>query len=325
MEFKWKLTQSGPFPDGIRNTIANLRAALVIREAEALQDVEIPVLSTQAPERGAGDDETREEEKTRKDKILEKSCQEEWMTDDNLTSRIVPLFNWVEDINTLIGLNDIAHNKLTPLTNINKSGDVFPITCSATTPTTVTPVNPINAKDDVNPVTLANTTVNTHTAAIQVPCDLSVLCSSAQNPWESLWCHHYGRYPHTPRQFTRQYTQQILIYIQLRPRHHPLPLLLTFSKQFRIRPNKPVIRVPMWMEMTTSTHPTLSDWAIAKSVPPSHPAAHVQCHCGQLVPISDNQMFRSFPLHHAFSSFISQFISLSFPFPRQLFLCCTFS
>ena len=34
MEFEWKLTRSGPFPDGIRNTIVNLRAALAIREAE---------------------------------------------------------------------------------------------------------------------------------------------------------------------------------------------------------------------------------------------------------------------------------------------------
>jgi hypothetical protein len=35
MENKWKLTRSGSFPDGIRNAIANLRAVLAIREAEA--------------------------------------------------------------------------------------------------------------------------------------------------------------------------------------------------------------------------------------------------------------------------------------------------
>jgi hypothetical protein len=35
MECEWKLTRSGPFPEGIRNAIANLRAALVIWEAEA--------------------------------------------------------------------------------------------------------------------------------------------------------------------------------------------------------------------------------------------------------------------------------------------------
>src|ERR1700683_768130 len=92
-----------------------------------------------------------------------------------------------------------------------------------------------------------------------------------------------------------------------------------------IGPNKPVIRVPVPMEVATFTHPTPSDWAIAKSVPPSHPTALVQCHCGQLVPISGNQVSRSFPLHHTFSSFISQFISLSFPFPRQLFSHFIFS
>ena len=38
MEFEWKLNRSGPFPHGIRNAIANLRAALVIREAEASKE-----------------------------------------------------------------------------------------------------------------------------------------------------------------------------------------------------------------------------------------------------------------------------------------------
>ena len=37
MEFEWKLNRSGPFPDGIQNTIVNLCAVLVIQEAEALQ------------------------------------------------------------------------------------------------------------------------------------------------------------------------------------------------------------------------------------------------------------------------------------------------
>ena len=77
------------------------------------------------------------------------------------------------------------------------------------------------------------------------------------------------------------------------------------------------------MEMATSTHPALSDQAIMKLAPPLHPPASVQCRCGQLVPISGNQVSRSFPLHHIFSSFISQFITLSFPFPRQLFSCFT--
>jgi hypothetical protein len=39
MELDWKLTRSGPFPEGIRNAIANLRAVLVIREAKASQKI----------------------------------------------------------------------------------------------------------------------------------------------------------------------------------------------------------------------------------------------------------------------------------------------
>jgi len=126
------------------------------------------------------------------------------MTDDNPISPIMPLFNWAEDVDVPNGLNDIAHNKLAPLANINVSGDAFPIACSTTTPTTVTPVNPIDVKDGTNPVTLANTTVNTHTAAIHIPRDLSALCSSAPNPWRNLWHCHYDCYPRMPCQFTRQ-------------------------------------------------------------------------------------------------------------------------
>jgi hypothetical protein len=43
MELDWKLNRSGPFPDGIRNTISNLCAALAIREAEASHKTPAPV------------------------------------------------------------------------------------------------------------------------------------------------------------------------------------------------------------------------------------------------------------------------------------------
>jgi hypothetical protein len=42
MELDWKLNRSGPFPDRIRNAIANLRAALAIREAEASHKTPAP-------------------------------------------------------------------------------------------------------------------------------------------------------------------------------------------------------------------------------------------------------------------------------------------
>ena len=133
-----------------------------------------------------------------------------------------------------ISLNNIMHNKLTPLTNNNVSSDAFPIT---TTPTTVTPANPVDMKDDMNPVTLANTMVNTCTAVIHVPCDLSSLCSSALNPWVSLQHCYYGYYPHTACQFTHQrwyppiYPANSYLHTTL-TQHTPPSLLLTFSKQF---------------------------------------------------------------------------------------------
>jgi hypothetical protein len=166
--------------------------------------------------------------------------------------------------------------------------------------------------------------------------DLSGLRSSTQNPWGSLRCRHYNCYSHTPRRFTRR-RQYPPTYPVTRNTHLPttpipkppaptsIHIFETVWHPHGIGPNKPVIRVPARMETATSTHPAPSDWAIAKSAPPSHPVAPVQCRCGQLVPLPGNQVSRSFPLHHTFSSFISQFISLSFPFPKQLFSSFTFS
>jgi hypothetical protein len=46
MELEWKINRSGPFPDKIRNTIANIHAALVIREAEASQKIPTPTTTS---------------------------------------------------------------------------------------------------------------------------------------------------------------------------------------------------------------------------------------------------------------------------------------
>jgi hypothetical protein len=187
------------------------------------------------------------------------------------------------------------------------------------------PVNPKPiAPNDPVPSVL-NTPVS---PMVYGPRDLSALRSGMSNPWGSLRRRHYGRDPHVPHQFTcrRQHRQRYpantyvpAIPTLKPPTPAPICIFETVRHPHGIGPNKPVIRVPARMEMATSTHPALSDQAIVKSAPPLHPPASVQCRCGQLVPVSGNQVFRSFPLHHAFSSFISQFISLSFPFPRQLF------
>ena len=171
-------------------------------------------------------------------------------------------------------------------------------------------------------------------ATVHGPRDFSGLRSDAPNPWGSLRRRHYGRYPHVLHQFTRrrQHQQKYPVNTCVHttptpklPAPTPICIFETVRHPHGIGPNKPVIRVPARTEVATSTCPAPSHRAIVKSVPPLHPAAPVQYCCGQLVPISGNQVSRSFPLHHTFSSFISQFISLSFPFPGQLFSCFTFS
>jgi hypothetical protein len=105
----------------------------------------------------------------------------------------------------------------------------------------------------------------------------------------------------------------------------PFGIFETVWHPHGIGPNKPVIRVPAQTKMAKSTYLALSDQDIVKSTPPSHPAAPIQCLCGQLVPVSSNQMFRSISSHHTLSSFISRFFSLPVSFPRQFFPHFTFS
>ena len=98
-----------------------------------------------------GNNEKSREEMTRKDKVLEKVYQKAWKANDDPSCGITQLFNWVEDIDTSIGPIDVVHNRPTPLTNVNMSGDMFPIACSATTPTMPTAVTFIdNLKAFVN-------------------------------------------------------------------------------------------------------------------------------------------------------------------------------
>ena len=143
---------------------------------------------------------------------------------------------------------------------------------------------------------------------------ISGLHSVTQNTWASLHHHHYGHYlcalqhvcwKHSPS-LTYPTNTHLHTNATLKPPNlAPIHIFELVWHPHRIEPNKPVIRVPVQMEVATSTHPTPLDWAIVKLVPPLHPAAPVRCHCGQLVPISGNQVSHSFPLHHTFRPFIS--------------------
>jgi hypothetical protein len=169
------------------------------------------------------------------------------------------------------------------------------------------------------------------TAVVHAPRDLSGLCSSTPNPWRSLRRRHYSHDSHTPRRFTgrRQYppkypanTHIPATTISKPPALAPIWIFETVRHPLGIGPTKPVIRAPARMTMDTPTHTAPSHQAIVKSAPPlptSHPAATVQCQCGQLVPIPSIQQSLSIPLHHTLSSFISHFFLLPFSFPGQFF------
>ena len=57
MEQKWAQTSTSPLPEGIRNAVMDLRAALVLREAAVAQPVEAPIYQVQM----SGDEEEQED------------------------------------------------------------------------------------------------------------------------------------------------------------------------------------------------------------------------------------------------------------------------
>ena len=262
-------------------------------------------------------------------------------------------FNWATDIDKSIGpvptLSDFFPMKvLSPLASPEPTPHLVGNCIPAPQPVHTTPkcvVTPSRRNGPHTPVSPTKFPVPitappwvptkcAPTVMAHGPCNLSMLRSDAPNPWGSLCRRHGGRHSHAPHQFSHQRqhppTYPTNAYTCTTPTPKPptparIPIFETVRHPHRIGPNKPVIRVPARMEMATSTHPAPSDWAIVKSAPPLHPVAPVQCRCGQLVPLPGNQVSHSLPLHHTFSSFISQFISLSFPFPKQLFSSFTFS
>jgi hypothetical protein len=141
-----------------------------------------------------------------------------------------------------------------------------------------------------------------------------VPCSDTTNPQGCFRRHHY---PGVPRPFTRRnrYPSRYPVNTHIPTTSTPKPpipapfgIFETVQHPHGIGPTKPVTRVPTQMEMATSTLPALSDEATAESVPPLHPAAPVQCCCGQLVRVSptsqplqlptiQSQLFCTFPTH----------------------------
>ena len=212
---------------------------------------------------------------------------------------------------------DVALRAHTPV--IGASADTTPAAYTPTTPAFVNP-DPSGIAVLITPIL----------PTVYGPRDLSALHLGTGNPWGSLRRRHYGRYPQALRQFTccRQHQQKHSVSTHVHKIPTPKPpiptscIFETITHPLGIGPTKPVIRVPARMTMDTPTHTAPSHRDIVKSAPPSpppHPAATVQCHCGQLVPIPSIQQSHSIPLHHTLSSFISHLFLLPFSFPGQFF------
>ena len=152
--------------------------------------------------------------------ILERREEEIRKKDENSKK-----FNWAEDVESCVAP---------------------PFTCVGIAPVSAVEVisaGPANMS--VEPVSVALTTHR--------PRDFSGLRSSTPNPWGSLRHRHYGRYPHAPRQFTRQ-RQYLPIYpvntylhtapTPKPPTSTPVHIFETVTHPHRIGPSKPVIQVP---------------------------------------------------------------------------------
>jgi len=110
MECEWKLTRSGPFPEGIRNAIANLRAALAIREAEAEEAIV-----------RAQNEEMEEKRNRKKEEILERILAFDWAedVDPSPSAENEPIIPLANPTDTLTDMNTIAEPSAVPTAQVN--------------------------------------------------------------------------------------------------------------------------------------------------------------------------------------------------------------
>jgi hypothetical protein len=206
MEQKWAETSTSPLPEGIRNAVMDLRAALVLQEAAA-QPVEAPIYQVQMSRNG----EEREDEKDEKMKESAKRIAQEREKREKESVKEEKL----EEVRTTANTTDGSVIRQSP-----KSFDWAEDVSATVTPTPVTLVAP----------------------AARAPRDFSALRSSNRNPWGSLSrrhrrsqpctqnsfysCHYNTNYPHKPP--------------PLPPA--PIQLVETIRHPHGIVPTKPIIK-----------------------------------------------------------------------------------
>jgi hypothetical protein len=313
MQQTWMQTRSGPFPEGIQTTMMNLSVALVIREAEAVWNIQV---AEEAVESG----EKREEKRQKKDKALKKVCAKAQIVDQDSTYHMS--FNWAEDVDTFVGPTHIP-DKPTPSMNIT-SIDVNTIVTPEASIDTDVAIPP-----NVTPITFV--TLSTHR-----PRDLSALRLGIINPWASIRHHHHRPYSHGPYHSIRQnqhssvYPTNTSINISARPKlplSTPTQVFETVMHPYGIEPTKPVFRVPVATTTGIPTDPSYAHSVSAESppLPSAHLVATVKCHCGQLVPVLDNSQVPNILSHHTISTLVSDIVSYPLSLPAQLFSRLRFS
>jgi hypothetical protein len=246
MEQNWVQTHAGPFPEGIRNSMMNLWAALIIREEEAARGADSLLWVNEEGEMSERQERSREESRERE--------------------KTPTKFNWADDVDA----------SPTPIHNtcnecvLDATDNVSATGISIGT----IPIGPTCPPNTIVTTIAAPTTPVTHTR------DFSALRSSAPNPWASLRHRRYHRYSRTPQQSESVYRKCFAhSYPVNTPIHkHPIStstpsgsfrVFETVKHPYGIGPNKPVIRVPVSIATDTPTHHVVHrQRAIVKSAAP---------------------------------------------------------
>jgi hypothetical protein len=255
MQEYWAEFRSGPFPEGIRNSVAELRAVVEKEEADAARVAAL--LSVQREEREKSEEENqsektsetstkekseREEDDKIEGRIEEKEQNEENVANDGATRRKSTPFDWAADVDASVGVCPIVTDDNVPeVSAIPVSVELdnpIPIAPNKSAPTVhvsavVAPV-PDESIDPV-PISLVETSAIIPTVStspiMRGPRDFSTLRSGKQNPWGSLNHRRRRPYLHT-RQSDLSREPPEHSHSRLPPSHHPdSPQRYSFNSQ----------------------------------------------------------------------------------------------
>ena len=282
MEQRWAQTSTSPLPEGIRNAIMDLRAALVIQEVVVIQPVEVPAYNVQVSrnrekqgnvKRGKMSEkemesterrgEEQEKESTKEEKIEEvhtiqghTNMSSQNPTDNERT--IMPTASpqsthalMLPKHLTVSSIVDMVHT--TARTAANEGVQIVGNDAMCLAPSF------FDWADDVD-ATVAPTPIALVAPVTRIPRDFTVLCLSNRNPWSSLSQHHHCSQPRICNSFDFYKYNTNYAYKPATPSPAPAPVQLieTVQNPCGIVPTKPVIRTMSPSTSTPIIHPSSS-------------------------------------------------------------------